>query len=166
MTVGDENTQGLSVGVSATPTCSWTATSQAGWIIIESGHSGTGGGAITYAVSDFGGGTSRTGTITIVGQTSTVTFTVTQVRCSATINPTTQTVSALGGTFTVAVTTQVGCGWEAVENLDWITVTNISGGRASGTMQYSVAFNAGAGRSGNIVVAGHTLTVNQDELLK
>jgi hypothetical protein len=163
ITVGDENIQGLSVAVTATPaTCSWTATSQAGWIAIVSGTSGTGNGSVTYAVSDFGG-TSRTGTMTIAGQI----FTVTQVRCSATVNPTTQDVTALGGSFSFAVTTQVGCGWAASENLDWITITNAGGGRVtgSGTVQYFVSFNAGAGRTGIIVAAGHAVTVNQAELI-
>jgi hypothetical protein len=161
ITVGDENIQGLSVSVTATPaSCSWTAASQAGWIAIQSGSSGTGNGAVTYAVSDFGG-SSRSGTMTIAGQT----FTVTQVRCSSSINPTIQDVTALGGSFTVAVTTQVGCGWEAVENLDWITITNVSGGRASGTVQYFVLFNAGGGRTGTITVAGKPLTVRQAEVI-
>lgn len=159
--VGDENIQGLSAAVTATPaTCSWTATSNAGWIAIASGGSGTGNGSVTYAVSDFGG-TSRTGTMTIAGQT----LTVTQVRCSATVNPTTQDVTAFGGSFSFAVTTQVGCGWAATEDLDWITITNGGGGRVtgSGTVQYFVSFNAGAGRTGTIVAAGQAVTVRQAE---
>ena len=85
ITVGDENIQGLSVAVTATPaTCAWTATANVGWIAIVSGNSGTGNGSVTYAVSD-SGGNARTGTMTIAGKT----FTVTQVRCSSTINPTT-----------------------------------------------------------------------------
>ena len=163
ITVGDETVQGLSVAVTATPaTCSWTATSHAGWIAVSSGSSGTGSGSVTYAVSDFGG-TSRTGTMTIAGQT----FTVTQVRCSATVNPTTQDVTALGGSFSFAVTTQIGCGWAATESLDWITLINGSGGRVtgSGTVQYFVTFNGGPGRAGTIVAAGQAVTVRQAEVI-
>jgi hypothetical protein len=162
ITVGDENIQGLSVAVTTTlPSCSWTASSNAGWIVIQGGSSGTGNGTVTYAVSD-SGAASRTGTMTIAGET----FTVMQVRCSATISPTTHAVTALGGSFSVAVTTQTGCGWEATENLDWVTVTSVTGGRASGTVWYLVAFNAtGSGRSGTVVIAGQTHTVIQEQVI-
>jgi hypothetical protein len=83
--------------------------------------------------NDFNG-SSRTGTMTIAGQT----FTVTQVRCSGTLTPTTQAVSALGGIFTVTLATQLGCPWQAVESLNWVSVGSPNNGTGSATVSYTV----------------------------
>ena len=53
--------------------CAWTATSNVGWITITSGASGTGGGQVTYSVTPNTSGATRTGTLTIAGQTFTIT---------------------------------------------------------------------------------------------
>jgi hypothetical protein len=55
--------------------CTWTATSNAAWLTVSSGGSGTGNGTVSYAVSANTDTSSRTGTITIGGQTFTVTQT-------------------------------------------------------------------------------------------
>jgi molybdopterin-binding protein len=52
--------------------CSWTATSNANWITITSGSSGTGNGTVNYSVSSNSSISPRTGTMTIAGQTFTV----------------------------------------------------------------------------------------------
>ncbi|MEK9145456.1 MAG: BACON domain-containing protein, partial [Elusimicrobiota bacterium] len=53
--------------------CSWTAVSNAAWITVTSGGSGTGNGTVAYAVSPNTSTSPRTGTMTITGQTFTVT---------------------------------------------------------------------------------------------
>jgi len=60
----------ITLGTSTSP-CSWTATSNAAWITITGGSSGTGNGTVTYNVAANTGAV-RTGTITIAGQTFTV----------------------------------------------------------------------------------------------
>ncbi|MCD6169583.1 MAG: hypothetical protein J7J76_03395, partial [Candidatus Latescibacteria bacterium] len=62
-----------SVGVTTESGCEWTAVSNAGWITITSGSSGTGSGTVNYSVSENTGKRSRTGTMTIAGKTFTVT---------------------------------------------------------------------------------------------
>jgi all-beta uncharacterized protein/BACON domain-containing protein len=52
--------------------CAWTATSNASWITITSGASGTGSGSVSFTVTANDGG-ARTGTLTIAGSTFTVT---------------------------------------------------------------------------------------------
>jgi len=60
------------IPVTATTGCAWTAVSNVAWITITSGTSGSGNGAVAYTVvSDTG--SERVGTITIAGQTFTVT---------------------------------------------------------------------------------------------
>jgi uncharacterized protein (TIGR03437 family) len=61
------------VSVSSPSGCPWTATSNANWLTIQAGTSGTTSGTISYAVAVNSGATSRTGVITVSGQTFTVT---------------------------------------------------------------------------------------------
>lgn len=160
MTVGDDGAKGLTVTISTGAGCQWSASENAGWLDIKSSKNGTGSGTLTFDVSSHNGST-RTGTLTIAGQT----FTVTQVQCSATLSPQSQPVSALGGTFTVSVTTQIGCEWQAIESLSWVTINSGSSGTGSGTVGYTVLPNVAGARSGNISIAGATLTVNQAAVL-
>ena len=60
------------VTVTASGGCSWTAVSNATWITITNPGSGQGSGSFTYSVSK-NAGVRRTGTITVGGQTHTVT---------------------------------------------------------------------------------------------
>ena len=61
-----------SVGVSTPSSCNWTAVSNASWIAIQSGSSGTGSGTVTYSVSANTSASPRTGTMTIAGYTVTI----------------------------------------------------------------------------------------------
>jgi Zn-dependent metalloprotease len=61
------------VTVTATAGCGWTAVSNATFITVTSGSSGTGNGSVGYSVAANTLTTSRTGTLTIAGQTFTVT---------------------------------------------------------------------------------------------
>jgi hypothetical protein len=63
---------GPTVAVTTTAGCAWTATSQASWIAVTPGQSGTGTGSVTFRVTA-NSGNRRTGTMTIAGRTFTVT---------------------------------------------------------------------------------------------
>jgi UDP-N-acetylmuramyl tripeptide synthase len=60
------------VTVTTTSACAWTATSNAPWLSITSGANGTGSGTVGFAAAA-NIGAQRTGTLTIAGQTFTVT---------------------------------------------------------------------------------------------
>jgi hypothetical protein len=62
-----------SVNVTTGAGCPWTAVSNVSWITITSGASGTGSGTVNYSVAANISATPRTGTLTIAGQTFTVT---------------------------------------------------------------------------------------------
>lgn len=148
-----------SVAVTTQTGCAWTAVSNASFITVTSGASGAGAGAVNYSVAA-NSGAARSGTITIAGQT----FTVNQSggSCTYSISPTFRSAAIGGGSDTVAVTTQAGCAWTAVSNVNWITITSGAGGNGSGTVGYSVASNAGnPPRSGTVTIAGRTFTVDQ-----
>lgn len=65
-TGGNANTS-----VTAASGCAWTAASNAAWLTITSGTSGTGNGIVNYSAAA-NSGAARTGTLTIAGQTLTV----------------------------------------------------------------------------------------------
>lgn len=150
-----------STRVTAPAGCTWTATSNASWVIITAGASGSGDGDVTFNVetnSSTTGG--RTGTMTIAGQT----FTVTQeAACGFAINPVTANVPAGASPgLTVSVTpTRPVCNWGATSNAPWLTITAGSNGTGNGTVTYAVAANTGAARTGTMTVANQTFTVNQ-----
>jgi hypothetical protein len=60
------------VNVTTAQTCAWTAASNAGWIHVVRGASGTGEGEVWLWI-DENHGPERTGTVTVAGQTVTVT---------------------------------------------------------------------------------------------
>jgi hypothetical protein len=85
---------GTVITVTAPTGCTWTATSNASWITITWGSSGSGNGTVNYTVAANTSTSSRTGTLTIAGQT----FTVTQAGAPAlTVSPTTLNFTAQQG---------------------------------------------------------------------
>ena len=66
------NEGGGSVNVATTSACRWTAASNAAWIFVASGATGTGNGSVEYRYATNPGGL-RVGTLTIAGFTFTIT---------------------------------------------------------------------------------------------
>jgi uncharacterized protein (TIGR03437 family) len=147
--------------VSTGADCTWTAQSNAAWISITAGSSGTGGGAVSYAASANTSTSSRTGTLTIAGQTHTVTQSAAQP-CSFALSAASNSFPAAGGSAGVLVTSGTGCSWTASSNADWITVTAGSSGDGNGTVSYTVAANTSSNsRTGSLTIAGIAYTVTQ-----
>jgi hypothetical protein len=148
-----------SLGVTADGACNWTVASNAGWIIVTSGASGSGTGSVGYSVAANSSGLSRIGTVTAAGRTHTVTQA--GAPCTYGLSSTWAASGAGGGPGSFGVTSPGGCGWSAVSQAAWISI--VSGtGSGSGTVSYSVAPNTHANpRSGTLTVGGQTFTVEQ-----
>lgn len=91
-------------------------------------------------------------------------LTVAPPGCSYTVSPLSQSVGASGGMGTIMVTTGTGCGWNAMSNDGFITITGGSSGTGNGMVNYTVAANGGFVRGGTISVAGQSFTVAQNGL--
>jgi hypothetical protein len=146
--------------VTTGPSCGWLATSNAAeWLTITGSAAGTGNGSVAFAVAA-NPGPQRTGTLTVAGQT----FTVTQdhAPCTFSIAPTSQTIGAAGASGSVSVTTGSWCPWTAASNnSDWLSVTG-SPGTGSGQVMFTASTNAtGADRTGTITIAGHSFVLTQ-----
>jgi hypothetical protein len=149
-----------SASVTTAAGCNWTAASNASWISVTAGASGSGNGTVSYTVAGNSGAATRTGTLTVAGQT----ITVTQAgqTCSYTVSPTSVAAAATGGAQSATVTAAAGCSWTAVSNAAWISVTAGSTGSGNGTVSYSVDANSSTtSRAGTLTVAGQMVTVTQ-----
>ncbi len=102
-----------------------------------------------------------TATHTISTPAANTTYTANFVACSYTIAPSSQTITAAGGTGMASVTAAAGCAWTATSNDAWITVTAGATGSGNGSVNYSVAANAGPERAGTITIAGQAFTITQ-----
>jgi Putative binding domain, N-terminal/Viral BACON domain len=158
--IGAGGVNSVSVAVSTSAGCAWTATSNDTWITLLSGANGNGAGVVTFRVAA-NTSTARTGTLTIAGRT----FTVNQASgCAFSINPTKQSIDNDGGAGTpIAVSAGAGCGWTATSNDSWITVTSGATGSGNGTVRFNVASNNGKQRTGTLTIADQKFTVEQDK---
>ena len=146
------------VAVAASAGCVWTASSNAPWIGVSAGASGSGNGTVRLSVQANGGAV-RTGTATIAGQT----FTIEQSSgCSFAVDPSSHNAPATGGSIRVTVTTAAGCAWTSTSGVEWVQVAGSGSGNGNGTVDLSVAANSGPGRTGAVTVAGRTVAVSQD----
>jgi len=148
------------VAVTAANGCAWTATSNTSWISVTGGASGNGNGQVTYSVGTNPGTSSRNGTITIGGQTLSVTQS--GQACTFSVAPVSASVPANATSGSVSVDTLAGCAWTATSSAPWISITSGASGSGDGTVAYDVAANPNlASRSGTLTVGGQTVTVNQ-----
>jgi uncharacterized repeat protein (TIGR03803 family) len=153
------------VSVIASNGCAWTATNNDNFITITSGSSGSGNGTVHYSVAANSSTNPVTGTMTIAGET----FTVTQAgavgagQCTFTLNATSITLAAKGGKKSVSVkAVGTDCAWTAVSNDGFITIVSGSSSTGNGKVAFTVAGNTNVtALIGTMTVAGQTFTVNQ-----
>jgi len=153
-----------SVAVTTGAGCGWTAVENASWLHVTAGSSGNANGTVAFAVDANTAPTPRSGTLTIAGKT----FTVTQdaaAACTYAISPAKATFPQGGGGANVTVTAPAGCGWTAVSNVAWITITAGASGSGNGSVTYAVAAYIGnpKNRTGTMTIAGRTFTVTQSK---
>src|SRR4051794_29255093 len=87
------STSSNGVTVTAGSGCIWTAVSTAAWITVTAGASGAGNGTVSYSVGSNTSANQRNGSLTVAGQT----VSVTQGGCTFTVSPTSQSIAAGGG---------------------------------------------------------------------
>lgn len=82
--------------------------------------------------------------------------------CTFSLSPTSKTIQSTGGAGTILVSSQNNCGWTAVSNVSWISISAGSTGSGNGSINYTVAANPyRTQRSGTLTIAGQTFTVIQ-----
>ena len=155
--LGSAGGTGTPVAVTTGGTCAWSATANVSWLRITSAS--TGNGTVTFTV-DSHTGAARSGTLTIAGQT----FTLSQMPpCAYSLSPTSRSFSDDGGSGTTAVTAAAGYAWTAVSTDSWIRVTAGASGNGNGTVSFTGSANSGNRRTGTIRIGTATLSVIQED---
>jgi uncharacterized protein (TIGR02145 family) len=85
------------------------------------------------------------------------------IKCNYSISSSSGSFSSSGGNKNLSVTaSSTSCSWTTSENLNWVSLSPTEG-TGSRNVSISVSPNAGAERSGSIIIAGRTYRISQDE---
>ena len=139
--------------------CTWTASSAAAWISITSNTSGQGDGTVSYRVCQNTDPVSRRGMLAV--NDAQVMIAQDPAPCRFTVTPASSTVAAAGGALSAHVDAHSGCAWTAASQVDWIQVAAGASGSGVGNVSLSVTANSGPARTGNVTVAGQTISIVQ-----
>jgi trimeric autotransporter adhesin len=138
--------------------CSWNASTDAAWLTITSQTSGVASAAIAFTATANPDVSARAGSINVTFAGGSTKATITQAgvtTCTYTLTPSSQSVTAAGGSFsfTPVRNTPNGCSWAASTDTPWITLTGPTSGLSNVPVPYTVAANGtGSARSGRITV--------------
>jgi hypothetical protein len=149
--------------IQTTSACAWTVANTDPWITFSGERSGTGTGAVSYAVAANTDPATRSATLVVGEQAATVTQAGEVVpNCKFTVEPTFGAYGAAGGGGTVSVSAPAECAWTSNSQVSWIGISSGSSGTGSGPVQYVVAANPSFNsRMGTLTVAGQVITVSQ-----
>jgi hypothetical protein len=148
------------IAVSASSSsCSWTAASNDAWLSITSGSSGSGNGNVVFSFTANASSSPRQGSLTIAGQT----FTVTQVGagCVTSLDPDGVLVDSSGGNFVLRINAGTSCSWAASNLPAWVSLSSTSG---TGTRKVTVSVAANGGttsRHADVIISGQVLSIEQ-----
>ncbi len=162
------------VVVTAPAGCAWSARTDAAWLSIVSGASGTGGGTVAIQVAANPSAQPRSGTLTIAG----LTYTVDQAgmppgggapappgdpSCTFAVDPRSGSFGAEGGFLEVTVTASAQtCTWTAQSATPWIALEGGVVETGTGRRRFIVAANmTDQPRTGTVGVAGTGITITQ-----
>jgi hypothetical protein len=163
----------LTISVSTSAGCLWTAVPGASWLTLVSGAAGNGAGTIRLGVTE-NWDAPRAGVVPIrdAQGTRVAEASVMQAGCRYTVLPAGVSVSATGGTRTFDVLQQSdpltcggplqnACRWSAVPDVTWITILSPMPRAGDDRVSFEVAPNDGVERTGQITVRDQVVTVTQ-----
>jgi sugar lactone lactonase YvrE len=145
--------------IETTASCAWTVSGLPAWITVSGPPSGTGSANVTLNIAA-NAGDQRNALIVIAG----VSISVSQQgssACGYSISPPSLSFPVTGGTGAVAINTATGCAWSVLNSLSWVTITGANAGTGPGSVNFQVAANSGGNRTGTILIAGLSFTIQQ-----
>ena len=149
--------------LTTTAGCEWTVSTAQDWIFINSEETGSGSTTVSYGARDNSTGSPRQGTIKV----GTLSFTIVQdggtlADCVYVLSPSFTTFNAAGGKGTVQVFTDERCAWEALPQVNWITISSEVVGIGTSSISYDVKANPQpTGRAGIVLIGGQPFKVKQ-----
>ncbi len=140
--------------------CAWSVVNTNGWVTILSGDSGSGNGAVTYTVADNFSASPRAGTLTVAGQT----FSVTQAAftCAYALSSASAAHAAVATTNSFTITTSNFCAWSVVNTNPWISILSGVSGTGDGLITYALVANPSLlERAGALSAGGEIFSITQ-----
>lgn len=148
----------ITINVTAGAGCVWTTRTDANWVTVDTGSTGSGNGTVRLLVQA-NSGSERSTTVTIAGQP----FDLHQEgSCSYKIKPTNYHSGRGPDDIDIDVTTEAGCTWTASSSVDWVTVAEGATGTGKGKVRLLVQANDGPARSVVLTIAGQPFELRQD----
>jgi hypothetical protein len=141
--------------------CAWTATSNASWIVVNSGQ-GSGNGRVSYTVARNTDIADRSNTITVADRRFTVRQGGDVSSCQYSVAPVDFSPCMPGGNAVASMTTQASCPWTAEPDASWLSVPTGSSGTGSGVITITFPDNYDAPRQGIVKVRWPTPTAGQN----
>ena len=155
--------QDTQFGVLTSPGCPWSVQNTLPWLAV-SPASGSGTSPIVLRPQANTVATARSGTITVNGQTLTVSQA--GLACTYTANPPSLTLTANAQNAQIALASATGCNWTAQGSAPWFAVLPGTG-TSSATLTLSIAANAtSASRTGSITVGGLSIPIVQSGVVE
>ena len=153
----DRNGASGTINVTTEAGITWTAKANVDWLTV-SPTSGRSVGTVTYTVAAYPGVVSRSGSITIAGNT----FTVTQTGVDVNIEPAIIKIGPEADILMVDITALASTKWNVTPNSSWISVLDKEQGYGDYALALAVNSNPSfAKRTGTVAIGTATLTVVQ-----
>ncbi len=135
----------------------WTAVANVDWITVEP-RSGRSSGKVSYRVAAYDETPTRSGSITVAGQT----FAVTQTGVDVTLSPMEKTLDWRANAFEVIVGALAETQWTPVPEASWLSVVDSGHGYGDSTILVAAGENPSAAtRVGTVAVGSKKVTVTQ-----
>jgi hypothetical protein len=152
----------VTIKVTAGTGCFWTARSNASWVSVDSGSSGSGNGVVVLQVQA-NDGAERSAVITIGGQSFALHQDGAQsTACANTIKPTYYHAGRGPDDIKIDVKADAGCTWTAVSTVSWVTVAEGAQGTGNGRVRLLVQPNDGPARQVTLTIAGQPFDLKQN----
>lgn len=148
------------LSITAARECGWTVGVQSTWVSVNGSNAGSGDASFSYNIANNPAALVRTAEIVVDDQH--VQLTQAAAACTYALSRSGDGIGASGGALRFDVVTLTGCSWTASTSANWLSFNTASTGSSPASVGVSVAANAGAARTGAVVVAGHTYSVSQD----
>ena len=157
-TTCDLNGETGTINVTVDAGITWSATPNVEWLSVTP-TSGRSVGSVTYTVAPYNGVVSRSGSITIAGQT----FNVTQTGVDVNIEPKVTKLAPEADIIQITVTALAGTKWVVTPGASWISILDKEQGYGDYVLTLAVNANPSfARRTGTVAIGTATLTVIQN----
>ena len=142
--------------------CSWSPVSSAPSWLTCSPSSGTGSGTVAWYVTANTSTSSRSGTLTIGGQTFSVTQAGATLPCTYTLSSSSAYPASGPGSGTFTVTVGTTCSWSpSSSDPSWLTCSPSSGAGGGTVTWYVTANTSTSSRYATLTIGGQTFSVTQ-----